>query len=143
MRRALPINARDILSILSSRGIYSCTSNGALRLTSPTTSQTASLPTRLCDWHLSSDQESFAYGGEEVELSVWNTEQAFVYRTPQADPDVSGKKRKRGDALFPGEIWRAKNVNTPSPIFTASDAHTRRRSLTTPSDCVNRSTTLP
>ncbi|KII88580.1 hypothetical protein PLICRDRAFT_629267 [Plicaturopsis crispa FD-325 SS-3] len=98
----------------SEKGIYSCTSNGALRLTSPTTSQTASLPTRLCDWHLSSDQESFAYGGEEVELSVWNTEQAFAARAPQADSDVSGKKRKRGDALFPGEIWRAKNVANDS-----------------------------
>lgn len=44
-----------------------------------------------------------------MELSVWNTEQAF---TPPADQlsVTEMKKRKRGDTLFPGEVWRAKNV---------------------------------
>jgi len=58
---------------------------------SPTFHKLASLPTRLCDWRISSNQETFSCGGDEVELSVWNTEQTF-------------------SCLFPGEIWRAKNV---------------------------------
>ncbi|KAJ7740661.1 hypothetical protein DFH07DRAFT_943671 [Mycena maculata] len=94
------------------KGVYSCTSNGALRfvLTSSDDKQPilGSLPTRLCAWRLASDQASFAYGGEEVELSVWDTEKALAQdRTPSSDS--SGTKRKR-DSLFPGEIWRAKNV---------------------------------
>lgn len=90
------------------RGIFSCTSNGAMRLTSldkEGDSLLSSLPTRLHDWSLSSNEETFAYGGEEVDLSVWNTEMAFLPRS-----ETEGKKRKRNDALMPGEIWRAKNV---------------------------------
>jgi ribosome biogenesis protein NSA1 len=68
----------------------------------------SSLPTRLHDWRLSSNQETFAYGGEEVDLSVWNTETAFLPR-PGVEGPIS-RKRKRNDALMPGEIWRAKNV---------------------------------
>ncbi|CAK5277717.1 unnamed protein product [Mycena citricolor] len=91
------------------RGTYSCTSNGALRLASLETPGTearlASLPSRLCDWKLSTDQSTFSYGGDEVELSVWDTEKAF---SPTEKLDASKRKR---DSLFPGEIWRAKNVS--------------------------------
>lgn len=77
----------------------------------PMSHKLASLPTRLCDWRISSDQETFACGGDEVELSVWNTEQ--VFSPPQEQPaKTETNKRKRGDALFPGELWRAKNVRT-------------------------------
>jgi ribosome biogenesis protein NSA1 len=69
----------------------------------------ASLPTRLQDWRMSSNQETFAYGGDEVDLSVWNTESAFAFRSQEAE-SVPSKKRKRGNALLPGEIWRASNV---------------------------------
>jgi ribosome biogenesis protein NSA1 len=104
------------------RGIYSCTSGGALKITtvvnqgeaSPT--QLASLPSRLRDWHLSSDEETFCYGGDEVDLSVWNTTRAFA-PPPEDRSATSSKKRKRGGDLFPGEIWRAKNVNAPPPLF--------------------------
>jgi ribosome biogenesis protein NSA1 len=68
----------------------------------------ASLPTRLCDWRLASDQATFAYGGDEVELSVWDTERAFAPE-PVSSSDAAGIKRKR-DALFAGEVWRAKNL---------------------------------
>ncbi|KAJ7709956.1 hypothetical protein B0H17DRAFT_905223, partial [Mycena rosella] len=92
------------------KGIYSCTSNGALRLASTSEEnkqQTlGSLPTRLCDWRLANDQATFAYGGNEVELSLWDTERAFA---PEPVSDSAGVKRKR-DALFAGEIWRAKNI---------------------------------
>ncbi|KAF7338337.1 hypothetical protein MVEN_02059200 [Mycena venus] len=95
---------------VTDRGVYSCTSNGALRLVPTgadgTQSTLGSLPTRLGAWRLASDQATFAYGGDEVEPSVWNTEKAFE---PVSSSDPSGTKRKR-DALFPGEIWRAKNV---------------------------------
>lgn len=98
--------------------IYSCTSNGALRLTTlgqgdsdaPISHNLGSLPTRLCDWRISSNNETFAYGGDEVELSVWDTEKALTPATEQA-AGAEKKKRKRGDNLFPGEIWRAKNVS--------------------------------
>ncbi|KAJ6547511.1 hypothetical protein B0H19DRAFT_1306641 [Mycena capillaripes] len=93
------------------RGVYSCTSNGALRLVPAGVDGNrpvlGSLPTRLCAWQLASDQTTFAYGGDEVEPSVWNTEKALTVDAPSSDS--SGNKRKR-DALFPGEIWRAKNV---------------------------------
>lgn len=99
----------------SNRTIYSCTSNGALRMTTlgeddaTISHKLSSLPTRLCDWRISSNQETFSYGGDEVELSVWNTEQSFA-RTAEHSAEPETKKRKRRDALFPGEIWRANNV---------------------------------
>lgn len=94
------------------RGVYSCTSNGALRLV-PTGAEgkrpiLGSLPTRLCAWRLGSDQTTFAYGGDEVDPSIWDTEKALTVEHASSS-DSSGTKRKR-DALFPGEIWRAKNV---------------------------------
>ncbi|KDQ61054.1 hypothetical protein JAAARDRAFT_152067 [Jaapia argillacea MUCL 33604] len=105
---------------ISEQTVYSCTSNGALQSTSFSSlgdeslrHETASLPTRLCDWRLSADGKSFAYGGDEVELSVWDTEKAFVAPSISTSPppsSASSKKRKRGDELLPGEIWRAKNV---------------------------------
>jgi len=89
--------------------VFSCTSNGALRLVSLGQEdglKLSSLPTRLEDWRMSPDQDTFAYGGEEVDLSVWDTEKAF-----SAEPQggVVPKKRKRNELLL-GEIWRARNV---------------------------------
>ncbi|KAF8136311.1 WD40-repeat-containing domain protein [Boletus edulis] len=84
--------------------VYSCASNGALRRTSTSdevslTHTLGALPSRLMDWRLGPDQETFAYGGDEVEVSIWNIERAF-----------DSKKRKKAETLFPGEVWRAKNV---------------------------------
>lgn len=62
---------------------------------------------------MSADNQTFAYGGFEVDLSVWDAEKAFSASTsPEILPteNGTGKKRKR-ETLFPGEIWRAKNVN--------------------------------
>ncbi|EIM89890.1 uncharacterized protein STEHIDRAFT_36630, partial [Stereum hirsutum FP-91666 SS1] len=98
--------------------VYSCTSNGALRLTSlnSTTSQTAVLPMRLCDWRLSPDEKTFAYGGDEVELSVWDAERAFTASTTPSTqkPSESTQKKRKRDDLLPGETWRAKNVANDS-----------------------------
>jgi hypothetical protein len=79
----------------------------------PSPSQLASLPTRLSDWRLSPNGEAFAYGGDEVDLSVWNTELAFQHKQENGTSvsTENTKKRKRGDALFPAETWRAKNVS--------------------------------
>ncbi|KAG7092413.1 hypothetical protein E1B28_008770 [Marasmius oreades] len=105
----------------SKQGVFSCTSNGALRLESgergSETASTARLPTRLCDWRLSPSTQKFAYGGDEVDLSIWDVEKAFT--TPVANTQLlsdtsSSKKRKRSDALLPAEIWRAKNVPNDS-----------------------------
>jgi ribosome biogenesis protein NSA1 len=83
-------------------------------------SKTTSLPTRLYDWRLSKNQETFAYGGDEVDLSVWSTEKAFsTAPEPSSDP-LAGKKRKR-DALFPGETWRAKNVSMVFILYHKTD----------------------
>ncbi|TFL06946.1 WD40-repeat-containing domain protein [Pterulicium gracile] len=96
--------------------ILSCTSTGALRsysLDSTSTTNTATLPTRLTEWKASPDRTHFAYGGDEVELSVWDTQKAFEATTSPQDlsgSKAASKKRKRNDALFEGEVWRAKNV---------------------------------
>ncbi|KAL0946956.1 hypothetical protein HGRIS_013112 [Hohenbuehelia grisea] len=102
--------------------VYTCTSNGALRVCTPQNSesddldtQVSVLPTRLTAWQLSPDGRAFAYGGDEVEVSVWDTERAFS--TPVDAPqktENSGMKRKRNDQLLPSEIWRAKNVANDS-----------------------------
>ena len=99
--------------------MYSCTSNGALRLTplgeseDTGTSRTAVLPMRLYEWRLAPDKSTFSYGGDEVELSVWDLETAFTPKQQSLPPQPespSTKKRKRGSELLPGELWRAKNV---------------------------------
>ncbi|KAG6854322.1 hypothetical protein C0991_008217 [Blastosporella zonata] len=98
---------------ISEKGAFSCTSNGALRLTSfngegeSPSSQLASLPNRLHAWRMSGRQDTFVYGGDEVDVSLWDAERAFTPQYMPSGPEV--KKRKR-DALFPGELWRAKNV---------------------------------
>ncbi|KAF9510398.1 hypothetical protein BS47DRAFT_1300268 [Hydnum rufescens UP504] len=101
---------------------YTCTNAGHFRLTtlplSATDSATskASLPMRLCDFQLSPSYDSFAYGGDEVDLSVWDAERAFLAEpavaTPSNDTEGSVKKRKKpsSNVLFPGELWRAKNL---------------------------------
>jgi len=59
----------------------------------------------------SENWETLAYGGDEVDLSVWSTELTFKSRpTESFQPSGSTKKRKRNDDLFPAEIWRARNV---------------------------------
>ncbi|KAK7693617.1 hypothetical protein QCA50_003186 [Cerrena zonata] len=101
----------------SSSGIFTCTSNGALRLTKPgddLTLETAVLPMRLSEWRLSPDEKTFAYAGDEVELSIWDSERAFTAKQLDAQENNSSneasKKRKRVDQLLPGELWRAKNL---------------------------------
>lgn len=100
-------------------GIYSCTSNGALRVTKPNGDDTpafelATLPMRLTEWRLASNAETFAYVGDEVEASVWNAERAFAnastsWQSVSTAGDTT-KKRKLSEQLLPEEIWRAKNV---------------------------------
>ena len=100
--------------------IFSCTSNGILQKASCNTESdsslqtvdttSTSLPSRLYDWRMSDNRETFAYGGDEVDLSVWSAELAWQSRPESSTPGSSSKKRKRGDDLFPAEIWRARNV---------------------------------
>ena len=110
--------------------MYSCTSNGALRLTmlssEPTydgdspVSHLATLPMRLCDWQLSENGNTFVYGGDEVELSMWDAERAFVSEPPRDSATAETKKRKRGNDLLPAEVWRAKNVRSPHTLSAVS-----------------------
>ncbi|KAF8268881.1 hypothetical protein EI94DRAFT_1771451 [Lactarius quietus] len=76
----------------SSAGVYSCTSNGALRLTPfgehDAESQTAVLPMRLCEWRTAPDGKTFSYGGDEVELSVWDLEAAFAPKQSAPRPKI-------------------------------------------------------
>jgi ribosome biogenesis protein NSA1 len=116
--------------IITSSGLYSCTSNGVLRLTPfgehNAESQTAVLPMRLCEWRTAPDGNTFSYGGDEVELSLWDLESAFAPKQKQSPPQSEGtKKRKRANDLLPGEIWRAKNAHRndhpafPRPVLTS------------------------
>ncbi|PPR06659.1 hypothetical protein CVT26_001201 [Gymnopilus dilepis] len=111
------------MSINKKSSVYTCTSGGMLRRTpiSEATSEDPSsgsnssaglVPSRLCDWRLSESGETFAYGGDEVDLSVWDTERAFQPQEKGStnDSTASSKKRKRND-LFPAEIWRARNLS--------------------------------
>lgn len=68
------------------------------------------LPARLSCWRLASDDKSFAYGGEEVEVSLWDTERAFSH--PVKPTPGLPQKRKRGGDMLPAETWRAKNVSS-------------------------------
>ncbi|KJA20199.1 hypothetical protein HYPSUDRAFT_217095 [Hypholoma sublateritium FD-334 SS-4] len=106
---------------LTEDSVFTCTSNGMLRKSAFTAGQQkdvfkipeshcGTLPSRLLDWRLSEDTQTFAYGGDEVDLSVWNTELAFESRSSPALTSGPIKKRKRNDDLFPGEIWRARNI---------------------------------
>ncbi|KAL1692306.1 hypothetical protein GGG16DRAFT_51728 [Schizophyllum commune] len=123
--QALAVNTADNETIVRSqpsvyltltRSVLSCTANGALRRARAAEGQVeadiAALPARLCDWKLASNGDAFAYGGDEVEVSLWDTEKAFAAPpVVVSEPAPSaGKKRKRNDVLLPGEIWRAKNV---------------------------------
>lgn len=100
--------------------VMSCTNNGHLSLMRQTDDpsdnipQYTVIPKRLCDWQLSSDSKNFIYGGEEVEVSLWNTERAFTPGRNTRKPEASSqsKKRKSRTDLLDGEIWRAKNVST-------------------------------
>ncbi|TFK42629.1 hypothetical protein BDQ12DRAFT_676525 [Crucibulum laeve] len=115
-------NERYVGLFCTSKAVYSCTSNGGLCMTpfdsiegTAKPPQLASLPTRLYDWRLSPSHDTFAYGGDEVDLSVWDTEMAFQAPSNKLDTSTGmGKKRKRNDALFQGEIWRAKNLPNDS-----------------------------
>ena len=119
--RSPHISIEEYLTL--TRSVLSCTANGALRRTCAAEGQVeadiAALPARLCDWKLASDGDAFAYGGDEVEVSLWDTERAFaappIVVSEPAPP--AGKKRKRNDVLLPGEIWRAKNVSLKSVSF--------------------------
>ncbi|KAH7340490.1 hypothetical protein B0J17DRAFT_651545 [Rhizoctonia solani] len=99
-----------------------CTNNGRLRLSSsfakPTDADTpadlvASLPMRLNDIRLGPSFSSLAYGGDEVDLSVWDVERTFSDQ-PQST-DETGKKRKKGkNELMYAEVWRAKQLPNDS-----------------------------
>ena len=86
---------------------------------------------RLCEWRTAPDGKTFCYGGDEVELSVWDLESAFTPKQPAPQSEVT-KKRKRGNDLLPGEIWRAKNARR--------DDHHPRPVLTFPLACRSRTT---
>ena len=80
---------------------------------------------RLCEWRLAPDKSTFSYGGDEVELSVWDLETAFASRQQRPPPQPespSSKKRKRTSELLPGEMWRAKNVRTVYAVVLISAA---------------------
>ncbi|OCB84086.1 hypothetical protein A7U60_g8758 [Sanghuangporus baumii] len=116
------VNHKFVGLNLSSEGLFWCTSNGALGRSvleldaeeASSSFRKATLPMRLCSWNLSPDASSFAYGGNEVDLSVWDTERTFQETLgsqviPSENSDTT-KKRKRAGDLFPAEIWRAKNL---------------------------------
>ncbi|CAE6452305.1 unnamed protein product [Rhizoctonia solani] len=130
------------------KGWLTCTNNGRLRLshsfTKPTDSGTpidlaASLPMRLNDIRLSSSYSSLAYGGEEVDLSVWDIERTFSDK-PQST-DEAGKKRKKGkNELMYAEVWRAKQLPNDSlslrqPVHITSLSFIKSSGITNEQPC--------
>ncbi|QRW27167.1 hypothetical protein RhiXN_01762 [Rhizoctonia solani] len=119
------------------KGWLTCTHNGRLRLSNtfgersdsdPPADLFASLPMRLNDLRLSPSFSSLAYGGDEVDLSVWDVERTFSDK-PQSTDEV-GKKRKKGkNELMYAEIWRAKQLPNdslslpPEPAIILSHRH--------------------
>ncbi|CDZ96877.1 WD40/YVTN repeat-like-containing domain [Phaffia rhodozyma] len=82
--------------------------------------QTRRLPANLKALRPTASGQHFAYAGKEVDVSLWDTERAFTEK-PVVD-GVDSKKRKateetnkkkakaNKEALLPGEVWRAKNI---------------------------------
>lgn len=68
---------------------------------------------RLCDLQISADERYLAYGGDEVDLSIWDVGNALssTSSSTASGDEVVGKKRKKRTELFPAEVWRAKNVS--------------------------------
>ncbi|CAE7205234.1 unnamed protein product [Rhizoctonia solani] len=106
---------------VAKKGWITCTNNGRLRLSNsftesdsgPLTDLVASLPMRLNDVRLSPSGCSLAYGGDEVDLSVWDVERTFSDKPQSADE--AGKKRKKGkNELMYAEMWRAKQLPNDS-----------------------------
>ncbi|KAJ3515803.1 hypothetical protein NLJ89_g1522 [Agrocybe chaxingu] len=101
---------------LNQSAAFACTSNGMLRRVPFTVEHTPKeasdqlpqsdisiIPSRLFDWRMPEDCSTFAYGGDEVDLSLWDTELAFTSASPSKNSATS-RKRKRNDDLFSGEI---------------------------------------
>ena len=82
---------------------------------------------RLCEWRTAPDGKTFSYGGDEVELSVWDLEAAFAPKQPVLQPEGT-KKRRRGNDLLPGELWRAKNARLNDPLAVPRPLLTSRLS---------------
>ncbi|CAE6432337.1 unnamed protein product [Rhizoctonia solani] len=104
------------------KGWLTCTHNGRLRLSNtfgehsdsdPPVDLFASLPMRLNDIRPSPSFSSLAYGGDEVDLSVWDVERTFSDKPHSTDE--AGKKRKKGkNELMYAEVWRAKQASPSS-----------------------------
>ena len=58
------------------------------------------LPKRLLTWSLAQDGTAFAYGGDEVEVSLWDASRAFTTNAKTASADSTSTKRKRDDLLL-------------------------------------------
>ncbi|KAG8748740.1 hypothetical protein FRC10_000131 [Ceratobasidium sp. 414] len=127
------------LEAVSRKGWLTCTQRGRLRLShvfakpSESVDAIASLPMRLNDLRLSPSSTSLAYGGNEVDLSVWDLERTFSDKPATAD--TTEKKRKKGKAdLMYAEIWRAKQLPNDSlslrqPVHITSLAFLRTSAL--------------
>lgn len=76
------------------------------------------------------------YGGDEVEVSLWDAERAFSESVQVSEEAINntGKKRKeRKDKvkLLHGEVWRAQNVRRSVPPPAYQTRLTVSRSLMT------------
>ncbi|KAG8691842.1 hypothetical protein FRC11_007808 [Ceratobasidium sp. 423] len=115
------------------KGWLTCTQNGRLRLSNVFAGSSdsdspadliASLPMRLNDVRLSPSCSSLAYGGDEVDLSVWDIERTFSNK-PQTTDEAAKKRKKGKDELLHAEVWRAKQLPNDSlslrqPVYITS-----------------------
>ncbi|KAJ1310166.1 hypothetical protein OPQ81_006910 [Rhizoctonia solani] len=110
------------LYAIPEKGWLSCTNNGRLRLSNSFAKSTdsdqpadllASLPMRLNEVRLSPSCSSLAYGGDEVDLSVWDVERTFSDK-PQSTDEAAKKRKKGKNELMYAEVWRAKQLPNDS-----------------------------
>ncbi|CUA72461.1 hypothetical protein RSOLAG22IIIB_01131 [Rhizoctonia solani] len=95
---------------------------------------------RLNDIRLGPSCSSLAYGGEEVDLSVWDVERTFSDK-PQST-DEAGKKRKKGkNELMYAEVWRAKQLPN-DPLSLRQPVHITSLSFIQGSELTNQSSSF-
>lgn len=121
-------------------GVFTATSYGYLTHTplpgesAASTSSHTVLPTRLRDFKVSPNGAHFAYGGDEVDISLWDTERGLAGPPSPPIPGLKLKKQKVPELLY-GEVWRAQNVSGPCWGFRIYLIC--KRSRTTVSRCGN------
>ncbi|KAI9430637.1 hypothetical protein BJY52DRAFT_1219293 [Lactarius psammicola] len=86
---------------------------------------------------ISNGRKRSSYGGDKVDLSVWDLEAFFAPKQPAPQPE-GAKKRKRTNDLLPREFRGAKNASRerlPEPAAARTQHDVPQLSLYAPATC--------